>query len=554
MEVRVHLKIAVLESIANSTENIGLNAIVRNIVLEKSDNTWLRSAALKAFSQTVMNDLDEMGALDKELCQATDDPATPELRVDLLSLTPKPGNLALRLLSIMEQAAARDSSDHVFGHFYPLLDLPSDSDLDEILDGAPRVLRPKSETRYEFRSLYDRWFGRRLSAPAPITAAQLSNWLRYMQNDRRDDHSESLAALKSRFAQEPSLFAEIFELLSTGVPNGERAYWSFVAHDLWQMLPASVWPTTPAEFFLARAEKENDPERAADLFRMYLSWFPLEGASVILMETGFALVERRPDLAAALGDWRICKLEKWQTQPKLREKERRRMLAKRAENIAHLTPRLNLIQEGGEEGVLAWAALVFLGRYYDVKDITDPRDRLVTITNNEIADALVHGFIRYVGNPGIPRKKDIIECWLANRVPPTHLLLGVSIFWRIKEGMTIPEETLPHCIAAVVTASSHWSEVPGYDDSLFAWLLQQVRQQPAITEFVLSEIWLAAVMNKNKGSLPRFYQLCKDPDSQQFLAVLSARVLKAGINENDDTVGRLVSVLLHNDQAPAEAA
>lgn len=551
-EARVHLKIAVLESISNSTENTGLNAVIRDVVLEKSDNTWLRSAALKAFTQAVMNDLGEMEALDKDLCQATDDPAAPELRVDLLSLMPKPGNLALRLLSFMEQAAARDSSDHVFGHFYPLLDLPSDADLDAILDGAPRVLRPESETRYEFRSLYDRWFERRLSAPAPITAIQLSNWLRYMQYDRRDDHPKALAALKARFAHEPSLFAEIFELLATGEPNGESSYWSLVAHDLWQMLPASVWPITPAEFFLARAEKENDPERAVDLFRMYLSWFPLEGASTTLMETGFALVERRPDLAAALGDWRICKLEKWQTdQPKRREKERRRKLAERAENIAYLTPRLTLIREGGEERVLAWAALFFSGLYYDVKDIPDPRHRLVTKTNDEIADALVQGFIRYGENPGIPKKKDIIESWLANSVPPTHFLLGVSIFLRNKEGMTIPEAALPHCIAAVVTASSHSGEVPDYDDSLFAWFLQQVRQQPAITESVLSEIWLAAAMNKNKGSLPRFYQLCKDPDSQQFLAALSVMVLKAGINEDDDTVGRLVSVLLRNDQAAA---
>jgi hypothetical protein len=549
-EARVHLKIAVLESIANSTENTGLNAVIRKIVLEKSDNTWLRSAALKAFTQAVMNDLGEMEALDNDLCQATDDPAAPELRVDLLSLIPKPGNLALRLLSIMEQAAARDSSDHVFGHFYPLLDLPSDKDLGVILDGAPRVLRPENETRYEFRSLYERWFGRRLSAHAPITAIQLSNWLRYMQNDRRDDHSETLAALKSRFAHEPSFFAEIFELLAKGVPNGERAYWSFVAHDLWQMLPASVWPITPAEFFLERAEKESAPERAADLFRMYLSWFPLEGASVTLMETGFVLVERRPDLATALGDWRICKLGKWQTdQPKRREKERRRKLAERAENIAYLTPRLTLIREGGEERVLAWAALFFLGLYYEIKDIPDPRHRLVSKTNDEIADALVQGFIRYVGNPGIPKKKDIIESWLANSVPSTHILLGVSIFLRTKEGMTIPEEALPHCIAAVVTFSPHSGEVPGYDDSLFAWLLQQVRQQPAITGSILREIWLAAAMNKNKGSLPRFYQLCNDPDSQQFLAALSAMVLKAGINEDDDTVGRLVSILLRNDQA-----
>jgi hypothetical protein len=38
----VHLKIAVLEAIASSKENIGLNGTVRDMVLEKHNNTWLR--------------------------------------------------------------------------------------------------------------------------------------------------------------------------------------------------------------------------------------------------------------------------------------------------------------------------------------------------------------------------------------------------------------------------------------------------------------------------------------------------------------------------------
>jgi hypothetical protein len=67
----VHLKIAVLEAITNSTENIGLNAIIRDMVLEKHDNTWLRSTALRAFAKLVQNDWALLEALDRELDQAT---------------------------------------------------------------------------------------------------------------------------------------------------------------------------------------------------------------------------------------------------------------------------------------------------------------------------------------------------------------------------------------------------------------------------------------------------------------------------------------------------
>jgi hypothetical protein len=269
----VHLKIAVLEAIANSTENVGLDAIIRDMVLEKHDNTWLRSTALRAFAQSVQNDWVPLEALDRELAQAIDDLAAPGLRVDLLRLTPACGSLALRVLSIMEQAASVEEERGPFGRFYhPLIPLPADADLDVILDGASRVLTPKSEDRFELQSLFDEWLKRRLESPAPITPVQLAGWLQNIRLSRDDDPEETLASLKARIAQEPSLFEGVFELLTSAVPNEERSFWLFVAYDLWQLLPATVWPVPPCEFFLACAEKENDRERAADLFRMYLYW------------------------------------------------------------------------------------------------------------------------------------------------------------------------------------------------------------------------------------------------------------------------------------------
>jgi hypothetical protein len=283
----VHLKIAALEAIANSTENIGLNAIIRDMVLEKHDNTWLRATALRAFARSVQNDWAPLEALDDELAQAADDLAAPEVRVELLRLTPAFGSLALRLLSIMEQAAATKKERRTLGRFYPLIALPSNADLDVILDGASRVLIPESEGRFELRLLFDEWLKQRLESPAPITPVQLASWLRNIQVSRDRYFEKTLASLQARFAQEPSLFEATFELLAKAVPNEERSFWLFVAHDLWQLLPATVWPVPPCEFFLARAEKDNDPGHAADLFRMYLSWLPQEGASVALTEAGF---------------------------------------------------------------------------------------------------------------------------------------------------------------------------------------------------------------------------------------------------------------------------
>jgi hypothetical protein len=53
------------------------------------------------------------------------------------------------------------------------------------------------------------------------------------------------------------------------------------------------------------------------------------------------------------------------------------------------------------------------------------------------------------------------------------------------------------------------------------------------------------------GYLPGYYELRDNPGSQQFLASLSADVLKAGINDDHDSVGSLVSVLLFHDRQAA---
>jgi hypothetical protein len=548
----VHLKIAALEAIVNSTTNIGMNEIIRDIVLEKHDNTWLRSTALRAFAKSIQNDLVQLKVIDDDLAQANDDLAAPEVRVDLLRLTPVSGITPLRVLSIIEQAANANQEEHIVGRFYSLIALPSDADLDTILDGASRVLIPKSRDRYELRSIFDKWLKRRLDSTSAITPLQLSSWLRNIWNSRNSSKDEeTVISLKARFEREPSLFEKVFELLANDLPNKEHSYWLFIAHDLWDLLPPPVWPVPQCEFFLINAAKEKDTERAADLFRMYLSYFPVEGGSVALAESGLVLLKRRQDIAKTMGNWKSCKIEKWRTdQWKSSEQRRSKRKKDHADNIAYLTPRLTTIREGREVQALVWAAKVYQGFFYDYDREASARERLVSVTNNEIADAFLHGFIRYVENPNIPKKKAIIESWIANSIPWSHILLSLSVFIRIDAGMTVPEETLPDCIAAAINAYHSGDKIPGHDTTLSGWVLNEVHQNPIVVKSVLKEMWIASVTVK-RGILPGFYELNGDSSAQQFLTSLSVDVLKTGINDDHETVGKLVSVLLHRDQRAA---
>lgn len=178
---------------------------------------------------------------------------------------------------------------------------------------------------------------------------------------------------------------------------------------------------------------------------------------------------------------------------------------------------------------------------------SDLNERLVNKTNEEIADALVQGFIRYAENPTIPKKDKIIERWLQNSVPHAHILLGLSVFLRRSTGMSVPDEALPNCLAAVVTLLYAGDKIPGYEDTLLAWLLHEVQQHPNVVKSVLMELWVVGAENKD-GDLPCFYKISHNSDFQPFLASLSADILKAGINEHYDTVRRLVSLLIFHDQ------
>jgi len=549
----VHLKIAALEAVANSSEDLGVGKVIRDLVLQKNDNTWLRSTAVSAFANTVKNDWVQMELLDSELAKFADDLDAAEVRIHLLTLTRGFGNFPQRILSIMEQSICAKKQDRIIGRLYSLMELPLDTDLKTLLDGASRLSIPEDVDCYEIGVILDEWLNRRLKLPAPITPKQLSGWLLTIRSGRDRRSDEALEPLKERFERKPSLFEGVFKELAEALPNKEQSFWLFLLDDLWKILPPNVWPVDQSEFFLTLAKEERDPEKAADLFRMYLNLFPEIGATVALAEAGLDFMQRRPDVGKELGNWPSCKLQKKRLdQFKRRKKQRRKQIANQAQNIAYLTPRLSTIREGKEEYILAWASFFYLGLFQYSKKISDAHDRLVSVTNDEIADAIIQGFIRYVEMPNIPKKGEIINSWLEGKIPKTHLLLCLSVFLRLKAGMTIHEKPLAHCLTAVVTAFHAGEQIPDYDRTLSGWYIHQCIQNPSISKSVLKELWILGA-NKKQGILPGFYELRQDSRSQQFLAALSGDVLRAGINDNPNTVRELVFVLLLNNHQEALA-
>jgi len=134
--IGVHLKIAIFDAIANSSENIGL-ALEETLwqeVLGNHDNVWLRSSALRAYARTVNYDWGKLKRLDQDLVQSTNDPNAPVVRAELLCRTKEFGEMGSRILSIMEHAASQLKKPSAYGYYHRLQNIPTGLDLDDVLD------------------------------------------------------------------------------------------------------------------------------------------------------------------------------------------------------------------------------------------------------------------------------------------------------------------------------------------------------------------------------------------------------------------------------------
>lgn len=124
-----HLKIAALEALANSGDPIPeAAAIARNFALNKSNGSWLRSVAVRAFKACVAGDPLLLESLDGELAILVGDAAAPEIRGTLLRCSERSAAFPQKMISILSQAAASDDEDRVIGRFirsYPCHPTPT---------------------------------------------------------------------------------------------------------------------------------------------------------------------------------------------------------------------------------------------------------------------------------------------------------------------------------------------------------------------------------------------------------------------------------------------
>ena len=115
--------------------------------------------------------------------------------------------------------------------------------------------------------------------------------------------------------------------------------------------------------------------------------------------------------------------------------------------------------------LLAWAAPIYMGLIGIDKEISDAHERLAYLTNNEIADAFIEGFIHYIERPGIPSLDEIVKSYCENKIPGTLILMSLSLYLRLTKEMKIPDGALLQSIALAVT-TFYAENMPNYNEVL----------------------------------------------------------------------------------------
>lgn len=551
-QTATHLKVAALEALATANADLGLAHNLEALVLERHDNSWLRSTALRALAQAKGGDAAYLEKLDQQLSALNRDPVAAELRATLLGLLPPSAVGPERILSILDQASDPTIGKRATGYLLPLLSVPTDDQLDALLDGAHAIVKRKGPRKYEIRHLFSDWFIERLQLSRPISPQQLARWLKTISVERSSSNDRLVAATKARLAQEPHLFQRVYdELYSQSAFPTERDQWLFIVHDVWQALPPAIWPAAQAEFFFDKVRNEPNAEHAANFFRLFLSHLPASGANPVLTESAHDIVASRPELAAALGDWTVHQIEPWRFDQWKRKADHAEELAKnQATNIAELSPHLEAIR-AGQHGTLGWAAQAYLG-YFDDADAPDPKDRLLAVVDQALTDAFIEGFASFLEHGSVPTVDAIIGQWADNQIPRSHLLVPLALFCRAQSGRDVPVAALGACVAAVITGLHRGDQCPGYDAALDAWLAAQAQSRPERVTQILVQTWTESVSHK-RGYLPGLHDLEKSPGTAAVLVEAAQQVLSSGIKDDHGTVEQLVTLVLRHSPAAIPA-
>lgn len=541
-----HLIVACLEAIA-AADNLGLDTEIAAHAFTSSDNTWLRSAALRALLRH--GSPADANGYEQRLAALSDDASAPLLRITLLRETPWPSDFVARVISILHHYKSSREEHSVIGTLYPLRDLIRPEDLDGLLDAAGQLLPEHGRSPVELEHLFKDWLIDRLAAPAPLDPLRLFAWLRSIKPHNSDGDVDT--ALAARFRSEPDLFGTLFDAgIQQAAPATTNDLFRFLRVDFRQCVPDHLWPCSPHAFLFARAAAEPAAAIAAGYFQDSIWKIPKTGYTLAEAEAVAALLDTRPDLAAAASGWDLHRLEPYELDERERKIARRQQAAQtRVNNVERLAPDLPSIASGNAVGWLRWAV-----QYYGRKDDADASvaldARLVELTDAATAQALVNGFGVFIDTPNLPTVDTMLQAGRDSSYSNHLTLLMLSAALRLRENRPIPAAAEPVVAAGVIVNADIFVRVPDTMPLLANWFAARLTDPVSPARTLLADAWRDAV-DRGQTNLPCFHNLTQRPECAALVSSMVPPLFSGATAPTSHVAQACVRHLVVNDPEAA---
>ncbi len=542
-DASAHLTVACLEAVAACPAHLGLDAEIKAHAFADDDNTWLRAAALRALLR--QGDDTTAASLEQQLAARTADTSAASLRIALLREIARPTDFAARVISILQQYKSSRGARHVVGSLYPLREMIKPEDRDALLDASESLLPEHRSSSVELEHLFkDELIDRLSHTAAPINPTRLLSWLARIKSHQSNGDVD--AALGVRLRHEPLLFDGLFDAaVRKSAPTTSPDIIRALRVELGRWVPNRVWPSPPHAYLLDRASGETNAALAAGYFMESIHLIPSVGFTLSDADTAMALLDARPDIAAAASGWDRYAVDDYQIAERIRViSVREETERNRAAKVAELAPDLAAISAGTHLRALTWAV-----RHFGRKDgdNTAPFDtRLVKRTDETTACAIIDGMAHFITTSNLPSVDEMLRCGRENSFTSHAILLMISAWMRLRDNQPIPTDAEAAVIAGAIVNTEIFVRVPDANAVFADWFAGRLTNPQSPARAMLSDAWRDAV-DRGETSLPRFHDLARREDCAGVLSNMAPAVFGVSCPPTPDVALAVIRHLLAHD-------
>ena len=360
---------------------------------------WLKDDALRAFIRVCPEPIEECKALLEEVCAGIVKDKDQMLRAALL------GELYPSEIEPHEVvhyfADANIVGRGTMGWFvrHELMEKTSDDALPVLADAIlanPDDVKKLGE--FDRRELNGALTRRLLEVHGNIAKpGQIYTWLGIYMDKYHSAYinKEDSVAVHDYFEAHPEFYAQLFRhWLDQTVPDEKQKY-RYHHIDLQNRILLVAPPLDFPETLLTWAAAETDIDKATFLFDeaadMIMRGDP--GAFGVDLEGLCEYVEVHPAFAEIWEQKRSCEISEWMWEHAQRKKDHgKEREGKRAQNVAILTPRLEVLRTGKDIENLNWGAQKWFDLGGRAQGDDTSLERIRRETNDEITEAIVKGF------------------------------------------------------------------------------------------------------------------------------------------------------------------